>query len=328
MKAITASLLTLGLAATVGISTRDVIGDQSQPRSPGQTDSAPSAPPSVPAEPPTEIPRQAAPPLVPGDARCRVSRAQCGDSLCTLPRPERFQVTSAEAAAELHFLALSLVEDIDFDLYGTRNYAHLIHDAETIVRDVISVRRDLARQQPTEVVAADIRNMAASLEHLERSFGRRYRTRSIHFDLLDARAALDDLEASLGTEPAGKTIVPPASPSQPYDLATGRQPVPPSTPRSATPPVPPALRSDPAIPSKEPEVFVVPELPVEPAIPDTMKGLRQLSLTDQRLAMKQRTCPITADLLGSMGKPIKVNVDGRTVFVCCQGCVEELRTQR
>jgi len=249
-----------------------------------------------------------------------------------LPRPDRIQVTSAEVAAELHFLALALADDIDFDLHGTCNYAHLIRDAELIVGDVISVRRALARHQAADVVAADIRSLAASLEHLERSIGRRYRTRAIHFDLLDARAALDNLETSLGADPVGEnTVLGPAltvPQSQPDDPATGRLTLPPSAPRLATPPVPPALRSDPAIPSAESEVLVAPELTNEPAIPETMKGIRQLTIPEQRLAIKQQTCPVTGDLLGSMGKPIKVNNGGRTVFVCCQGCVEELQSPR
>ena len=28
--------------------------------------------------------------------------------------------------------------------------------------------------------------------------------------------------------------------------------------------------------------------------------------------------------LGSMGVPLKVDVDGRTVFICCEGCREPL----
>jgi Cu(I)/Ag(I) efflux system membrane fusion protein len=28
--------------------------------------------------------------------------------------------------------------------------------------------------------------------------------------------------------------------------------------------------------------------------------------------------------LGSMGVPIKVDVDGRPVFICCEGCRDEL----
>lgn len=337
MKTITASLLTLGLAAAMGISTRDVIGDHGQPGAPARTESVPITPPSVPAAPPsnlptpsTGIPTQAAPPLVSSDTRCGVNRPQCRGSLCTLPRPDRIQATAAEVAAELHFLALTLAEDIDFDLHGTCNYTHLIRAAEFIVGDVISVRRALARHQPAEVVAADIRNAAASLEHLERSIGRRYRTRAIHFDLLDARAALDDLAMSLGVDPRQKEAeqrqIPAVPQRQPDDPATGRLTVPPLPPRSTPPLLPPALRSGSARPSAQPEVLVVPELTDEPAIPETMKGIRQLSLSDQRMAMKQQTCPITSDLLGSMGRPIKVDVDGRIVFVCCEGCVEKLRS--
>jgi len=40
---------------------------------------------------------------------------------------------------------------------------------------------------------------------------------------------------------------------------------------------------------------------------------------------RQATCPVTAAQLGSMGAPVPVEVDGRTEYVCCAGCVEELR---
>lgn len=32
-------------------------------------------------------------------------------------------------------------------------------------------------------------------------------------------------------------------------------------------------------------------------------------------------CPVTGEPLGSMGDPIPVTVQGRTIQVCCQGCV-------
>lgn len=323
MKAFTASLLTLGLAAAVGMSTRDAIGDHGQPGLSGQVE-------SVPAAPPTRAPQPAAPSPVSRETRCGTVTPQYGISSCTLPRREVCQVTSAEIAAELHFFALTLADDIDFDLYGTRNFTHLIRDAKFVIRDVISVRRALARHQPVEVVAAEIRSTVASLEHLENSIGRRYRTRAIHFALLDAQAALGDLVTGLRVDPVEKNIT--SGPAltvpqlRPDDPDTGGLPMLPPVPRSVTPPVPPALRSDPARPSAEPEVLVIPEPLERLTVPDTMKGIRQLSLTDQRLAMKQRTCLVTGDLLGSMGKPIKVNTDGRTVFVCCQGCVDELRS--
>lgn len=35
----------------------------------------------------------------------------------------------------------------------------------------------------------------------------------------------------------------------------------------------------------------------------------------------QRNCPVTGEPLGSMGDPVSVTVQGRTIEVCCQGCV-------
>ncbi len=46
--------------------------------------------------------------------------------------------------------------------------------------------------------------------------------------------------------------------------------------------------------------------------------------TDQELIAKQKTCPVTDEPLGSMGKPVKVVVKGRTVFLCCAGCKKKL----
>ena len=40
-----------------------------------------------------------------------------------------------------------------------------------------------------------------------------------------------------------------------------------------------------------------------------------------QLAEQQRTCPILKDSrLGSMGPPVKLTLDGETVFLCCSGC--------
>jgi len=57
-----------------------------------------------------------------------------------------------------------------------------------------------------------------------------------------------------------------------------------------------------------------------------MRGVAILSPEDQRAAVAQRTCPVTGDLLGSHGKPLKVQVPGGSVFVCCDGCEKDLRT--
>lgn len=53
--------------------------------------------------------------------------------------------------------------------------------------------------------------------------------------------------------------------------------------------------------------------------------LAKLSPADQTLARAQKLCPITSEPLGSMGVPARVEVQGRTVFLCCKGCEGELR---
>jgi YHS domain-containing protein len=42
--------------------------------------------------------------------------------------------------------------------------------------------------------------------------------------------------------------------------------------------------------------------------------------TDKELIAQQKTCPVSDQPLGSMGKPVKLVYQGRTVFLCCQGC--------
>jgi hypothetical protein len=54
-------------------------------------------------------------------------------------------------------------------------------------------------------------------------------------------------------------------------------------------------------------------------------ALAKLSPEDRALAEAQETCPVTGEILGSMGIPIKVTVEGRDAFVCCEGCVDELK---
>jgi hypothetical protein len=50
-----------------------------------------------------------------------------------------------------------------------------------------------------------------------------------------------------------------------------------------------------------------------------------LSPADLLLVARQKTCPVTDQPLESMGGPVRVEVAGQIVFVCCQGCEEPLR---
>lgn len=51
-----------------------------------------------------------------------------------------------------------------------------------------------------------------------------------------------------------------------------------------------------------------------------LQALAGLSPPDKALALKQRHCPVADVPLGSMGAPIKVDVKGTPVFICCEGC--------
>jgi hypothetical protein len=50
-------------------------------------------------------------------------------------------------------------------------------------------------------------------------------------------------------------------------------------------------------------------------------ALESLSAEDRVLARSQKFCAVMTDnLLGSMGAPVKIDVNGQAVFLCCKGC--------
>jgi len=53
-------------------------------------------------------------------------------------------------------------------------------------------------------------------------------------------------------------------------------------------------------------------------------NLAKLSAEDRALAEKQKVCPVSGEELGSMGPPIKLDVKGQPVFICCDGCRDKL----
>ena len=42
---------------------------------------------------------------------------------------------------------------------------------------------------------------------------------------------------------------------------------------------------------------------------------------------EQKTCPVTTLKLGSMGDPVRVEVEGRKVWTCCAACPPKLKAQ-
>jgi hypothetical protein len=65
---------------------------------------------------------------------------------------------------------------------------------------------------------------------------------------------------------------------------------------------------------------------VRPSTPDDPDAKIQVSLAklspeDRKLAAAQKFCPVLPDSrLGSMGPPVKLSIEGKTVFLCCSGC--------
>ena len=55
---------------------------------------------------------------------------------------------------------------------------------------------------------------------------------------------------------------------------------------------------------------------------DDLPGLKELDEADRKLAEKQKVCPVSGSPLGTadMGKPYKMTVKGRVIFLCCDGC--------
>lgn len=54
-------------------------------------------------------------------------------------------------------------------------------------------------------------------------------------------------------------------------------------------------------------------------------ALAKLSPEDRAAANKQHICPVSGEMLGSMGTPQKVGVNGQEVWICCDGCMDRLQ---
>jgi YHS domain-containing protein len=58
---------------------------------------------------------------------------------------------------------------------------------------------------------------------------------------------------------------------------------------------------------------------------DELAAIKELPAAEQTVAEQQAVCPVSAHNLGSMGKPTKVTAEGRTFYLCCEGCEKELK---
>jgi hypothetical protein len=58
---------------------------------------------------------------------------------------------------------------------------------------------------------------------------------------------------------------------------------------------------------------------------DELAAIKELPEADQQIAMKQVSCPVSGEPLGSMGKPFKATAEGRSFFLCCKGCEKNVK---
>jgi Cu(I)/Ag(I) efflux system membrane fusion protein len=54
-------------------------------------------------------------------------------------------------------------------------------------------------------------------------------------------------------------------------------------------------------------------------------ALAKLGAADRKLAEAQKLCPILNNRLGSMGRPVKLVLNGQPIFLCCKGCEKNAR---
>jgi YHS domain-containing protein len=53
---------------------------------------------------------------------------------------------------------------------------------------------------------------------------------------------------------------------------------------------------------------------------EELASIKELPADQQPAALAQAVCPVSDEHLGSMGAPVKVSAEGRTVYLCCKGC--------
>jgi YHS domain-containing protein len=58
---------------------------------------------------------------------------------------------------------------------------------------------------------------------------------------------------------------------------------------------------------------------------DEIAKIKTLPAAEQDLALKQAVCPVSGDHLGNMGAPVKITAEGRTFYLCCKGCQDDVK---
>lgn len=202
--------------------------------------------------------------------------------------PPDVALTTVSPPVALERLSLRMLSVMRSELQGAREYKNLMADAGDVVRAAQRLRQSESRRASRDVLLDDARTMLTPLSRMNAALGDEAQAR-------DSRQAVHEV---------GSVLI-----AFGRDLQnTGSEPARPN--RNLSPP---------------PRSMSYPGGSQGVAIPEQMQGIALLPANQQQLALNQRTCPVTGEPLGSMGKPIRVDVSGRSIYVCCAGCVSAVK---
>ena len=100
------------------------------------------------------------------------------------------------------------------------------------------------------------------------------------------------------------------------------------TPPPSSPAKPDAIKTDDVAPKVEaPKTSdtAKPDAKATKLSAKEIAGIKELPAAEQDAALAQAVCPVSTHNLGSMGAPIKVTVEGRTFYLCCDDCQDGLK---
>lgn len=204
-------------------------------------------------------------------------------------RPPDGSYVTRRLALQLEFAARLFHEEVRFGLPDSAESERLVAETARLIKSTQHLWAAVDKEANHAHLQTDIQAVAESIEELDRVFG------DFGGDVLASRSLADMSRTLLALRAQVRnSAVPPV----------GQVPVPgrgaPAEPKDAR--------------------------PVGAPIPEGMQGIALLPAADREAALAQRTCPVTGELLGAHGKPLKVQVNGRAIFVCCRGCVAQLKS--
>lgn len=264
--------------------------------------------------------------------------------------PRRFQ----PLAYSIETGALHLAEDVEIDLADDPIYGAVEVRASELVARAQHLRKAVLKGATPDHLRNDIQKVGVALKQLQASLTKIEVALPLDRTAEEISQMLDQLDRELSSDPRTPAALPPRVPSDSVeDDSVGQLPPRSSTrcprcPSSDSPcqrerlPNPDVFLDDDFPPilnrSQSPQrnstpKHTAPSVP-QPAsreppkivIPKDMKGIALLPRNEQSAALAQHVCPVTGELLGSHGKPIAIHVDSRVVYVCCEGCVSEVKS--